>query len=154
MDVRSLFDFIRKRINKTIKDASDAIPEEEMETNETDTEIEEKNDVSTGEKEITTDTEVSDDNSKNMEESEEDDKESDDDKEENKGMFSFFRRNNDSDNDDESKSSDEKPSEDIVGDNQVNKGEIVESGDADKSKDNDKEEKKGMFSFFRRNRRD
>ena len=151
MDVRSLFDFIRKRINKTIKDASDAIPEEEMETNETDTEIEEKNDVSTGEKEITTDTEVSDDNSKNMEESEEDDKESDDDKEENKGMFSFFRRNNDSDNDDESKSSDEKPSEDIVGDNQVNKGEIVESGDADKSKDNDKEEKKGMFSFFRRN---
>lgn len=152
MDVRSLFDFIRKRINKTIKDASDAIPEEEMETNETDTEIEEKNDVSTGEKEITTDTEVSDDNSKNMEESEEDDKESDDDKEENKGMFSFFRRNNDSDNDDESKSSDEKPSEDIVGDNQVNKGEIVESGDADKSKDNDKEEKKGMFSFFRRNK--
>lgn len=152
MDVRSLFDFIRKRINKTIKDASDAIPEEEMETNETDTEIEEKNDVSTGEKEITTDTEVSDDNSKNMEESEEDDKESDDDKEENKGMFSFFRRNNDSDNDDESKSSDEKPSEDIVGDNKVNKGEIVESGDADKSKDNDKEEKKGMFNFFRRNK--
>lgn len=152
MDVRSLFDFIRKRINKTIKDASDAIPEEEMETNETDTEIEEKNDVSTGEKEITTDTEVSDDNSKNMEESEEDDKESDDDKEENKGMFSFFRRNNDSDNDDESKSSDEKPSEDIVGDNKVNKGEIVESGDADKSKDNDKEENKGMFNFFRRNK--
>ena len=52
MDVRSLFDFIRKRINKTIKDASDAIPEEEMETNETDTEIEEKNDVSTGKKKL------------------------------------------------------------------------------------------------------
>ena len=129
MDVRSLFDFIRKRINKTIKDASDAIPEEEMETNETDTEIEEKNDVSTGEKEITTDTEVSDDNSKNMEESEEDDKESDDDKEENKGMFSFFRRNNDSDNDDESKSSDEKSS-DIDDNNQVDK-ENVESIEMD-----------------------
>ena len=152
MDVRSLFDFIRKRINKTIKDASDAIPEEEMETNETDTEIEEKNDVSTEEKEITTDTEVSDDNSKNIEESEEDDKESDDDKEENKGMFSFFRRNNDSDKDDESKSSDEKISEDIDDNNQVNKGEIVESDDADKSQDNDKEENKGMFSFFRRNK--
>ena len=152
MDVRSLFDFIRKRINKTIKDASDAIPEEEMETNETDTKIEEKNDVSTEEKEITTDTEVSDDNSKNMEESEEDDKEPDDDKEENKGMFSFFRRNNDSDKDDESKSSDEKPSADIDDDNQVNKGEIVESDDADKSQDNDKEENKGMFSFFRRNK--
>ena len=152
MDVRSLFDFIRKRINKTIKDASDAIPEEEMETNETDTEIEEKNEVSTEEKEITTDIEVSDDNSKNIEESEEDDKESDDDKEENKGMFSFFRRNKDSDKDDESKSSDEKSSEDIDDNNQVNKGEIVESGDADKSQDNDKEENKGMFSFFRRNK--
>lgn len=180
MDVRSLFDFIRKRINKTIKDASDAIPEEEMETNETDTEIEEKNDVSTGEKEITTDTEVSDDNSKNMEESEEDDKESDDDKEENKGMFSFFRRNNDSDNDDESKSSDEKSS-DIDDNNQVDKENVEsiemdekseeESESVEKSKETldtedvlvenppdtienneDKKEDKGRFGFFSRNK--
>lgn len=98
-----MFDFIRKRLNKTIKDASD-IEDEEIE--EQQEEVVDELPESTSE---TPDEAKEDEKSKDDEKSEEDieeiteekevQKEEKEDKKEKKGRFSFFRRNKNKDKD-------------------------------------------------------
>lgn len=141
----SLFDFIKKRINKTIKDASDVIPEEELGEPEA---IEENMDETNNdnlEDNATEENNLLKDNESNEEEKEE----------EHKSRFNFFKRNKKDDTDDEEKDDEdetiESEEEEVIEENIKIFNESEE--DEDTAEDNDKEEEhKSRFSFFRRNK--
>ncbi len=93
-----MFDFIRKRLNKTIKDASDSIPEEELESQEQEniSEIESIDNNETDDENIPEDSEEKSEPESSEEESKQDEEESKQDEEERvekkKSRFSFFKR--------------------------------------------------------------
>lgn len=152
-----MFDFIRKRINKTIKDASDAIPEEELENEEEIQESEEKEET-TDKLEESNDNDESELNEDTKDKTNDEEDKEEDTKEEKKGRFSFFRRNKDKNKKEEKENAqDDDTQEDITEEKEetttdLNQEEDTSEDDDDKEDEDTKEEKKGMFSFFRRNK--
>ena len=128
-----MFDFIRKRLNKTIKDASDSIPEEELESQEQEniSEIESIDNNETDDENIPEDSEEKSEPESSEEESKQDEEER---VEKKKSRFSFFRRNKKEDKPEETKK-EEKPEE-------------SKEEEKPEEKEEPEEEKGGMFSFI------
>lgn len=147
-----MFDFIRKRLNKTIKDAEETIPDEEIEEQKQldgetiDKQEDQEEDNTTEEQEITD--------------------ESEEDKKEKQGSrFSFFKRNKDEnkeeqkdqDNQEESeeepKTTDENIEESLENKTETTSDDLTEdSKNEEQEKESKKEEKSSRFSFFKRNK--
>lgn len=173
-----MFDFIRKRLNKTIKDASDEVEEDLEQLPENVDEVQSEEPESSGD---------SQDKPSDDDESSDDDKK-DEDKPKKKSRFSFFSRNKDKDEKEEDESSDDEvadtedtddvetddaqledttqkedeeepqidePEEEVVVEEEVVEEEEDESSDddvTDDEKEETKSEKKGFFSFLSRNK--
>ena len=169
-----MFDFIRKRLNKTIKDASDEVEEDLEQLPENVDEVQSEESESSG-------------NSEDVPSDDGDSTDNDDIKDEDepkkKSRFSFFNRNKDKDEDeepqddeaqDESEDDDEIVEDEIQDDIQQDSlddtkedsivdedvedvssdDEVVEDEEPqdDEAQDDKKSEKKGFFSFLSRNK--
>lgn len=115
-----MFDFIRKRLNKTIKDASDIEDEEIEEQQQEEEEVVDELPESTletpdepNDDEESTDDEKSKEDTEEITEVEEVQKEEKEDKKEKKGRFSFFRRNKNKDKDKKEEEKKEEPKEEV-----------------------------------------
>lgn len=170
-----MFDFLRKRLNKTIKDASDSIPEEELEQENTENNVEEQETMDKGESTEKVEESKQDSSDESIDESsdektedkeEENEKEESEDKKENKSRFGFLHRNKDKkDSEKEEKEEESESSEEPVNDKKESVGEEESSDDKEKiietseePIENKKEEKenkkenKSHFGFLHRNK--
>jgi fused signal recognition particle receptor len=173
--VKNLFDFLRKRLNKTIKDASDSIPEEELEQENTENNVEEQETMDKGESTEKVEESKQDSSDESIDESsdektedkeEENEKEESEDKKENKSRFGFLHRNKDKkDSDKEEKEEESESSEEPVKDKKESVEEEESSDDKEKiietskepieNKEEEKENKKenkSHFGFLHRNK--
>ncbi|MGI6565153.1 signal recognition particle-docking protein FtsY [Methanosphaera sp.] len=170
-----MFDFLRKRLNKTIKDASDSIPEEELEQENTENNVEEQETMDKGESTEKVEESKQDSSDESIDESsdektedkeEENEKEESEDKKENKSRFGFLHRNKDKkDSDKEEKEEESESSEEPVKDKKESVEEEESSDDKEKiietskepieNKEEEKENKKenkSHFGFLHRNK--
>lgn len=170
-----MFDFLRKRLNKTIKDASDSIPEEELEQENTENNVEEQetmDKIESTEKVEESKQDSSDESidefsdEKTEDKEEENEKEESEDKKENKSRFGFLHRNKDKkDSDKEEKEEESESSEEPVKDKKESVEEEESSDDKEKiietseepieNKEEEKENKKenkSHFGFLHRNK--
>lgn len=170
-----MFDFLRKRLNKTIKDASDSIPEEELEQENTENNVEEQETMDKGESTEKVEESKQDSSDESIDESsdektedkeEENEKEESEDKKENKSRFGFLHRNKDKkDSDKEEKEEEFESPEEPVNDEKEpveeenssdDKEENIETSkepieNKDEEKEN-KKENKSHFGFLHRNK--
>lgn len=171
-----MFDFIRKRLNKTIKDASD-IEEEEIEEQQQDEVVEELPETTTPEDEPEIVEEVEKEEIETSKPKQED-KPKEEPKKEKKGRFSFLRRNKNKDKDKKEEEKQEEP-ETVDEPETVEEVEVVEEipdtkeepanltspevvaeevvaeeikVEEDEEKEEKKKEKKGHFGFLHRNK--
>ncbi len=170
-----MFDFLRKRLNKTIKDASDSIPEEELEQENTENNVEEQETMDKGESTEKVEESKQDSSDESIDESsdektedkeEENEKEESEDKKKNKSRFGFLHRNKDKkDSDKEEKEEEFESPEEPVNDEKEpveeenssdDKEENIETSkepieNKDEEKEN-KKENKSHFGFLHRNK--
>ncbi|MGN1321816.1 MAG: signal recognition particle-docking protein FtsY [Methanosphaera sp.] len=170
-----MFDFLRKRLNKTIKDASDSIPEEELEQENTENNVEEQETMDNGEstekieesKQDSSDESIDESSDEKTEDKEEEnEKEESEDKKENKSRFGFLHRNKDKkDSDKEEKEEEYESSEEPVKDKKESVEEENSSDDKEENIETSKEpienkeeekenkkENKSHFGFLHRNK--
>ena len=163
-----MFDFLRKRLNKTIKDASDSIPEEELEQENTENNVEEQETMDKGESTEKVEESKQDSSDESIDESsdektedkeEENEKEESEDKKENKSRFGFLHRNKDKKDSDKVEIEEEsESSEEPVKDKKESVEEEESSDDKEKiietskepieNKEEEKENKKENKSHF------
>ena len=174
-----MFDFLRKRLNKTIKDASDSIPEEELEQENTENNVEEQEPMDKEESTEKVEESKQDNSDESIDESSDEktedkkkknEKEESEDKKKNKSRFGFLHRNKDKkDSDKEEKKEESESSEEPVKDKKESVEEENSSDDKEENietskepienKDEEKEEEKenkkenkSHFGFLHRNK--
>ncbi|MBR0472994.1 MAG: signal recognition particle-docking protein FtsY [Methanosphaera sp.] len=142
-----MFDFLRKKLNKTIKDASDSIPEEELPESQISDQLD---NLESGLQEI--EDKYSEDKTEEVEETVEEPSESVEEKQEGKASEDIEKEEEETTTDEETVETSATEEEEVPIEEETSTSEEESKPEEKESETEEKEEKKGFFGFLRRNK--